>query len=241
MIYGIISDIHGNLEALLSVQKYLESHRVEKVICLGDIVGYGANPRECIKVVKKISQIILAGNHDFAVCGKTLIEDFNPYAKEAVLWSREVLNEEELIFLGNLPFKYEEDDTIFVHSSLHRPEAWRYLFDPVDTYKDFQIMEKNTLFVGHTHVPIIFEDDGIKVKMLNSPDLYLSPNNKYIINPGSVGQPRDRDPRASFIIYNSKERNIKRIRVEYNIKEAQRKIREAGLPEILATRLEYGG
>lgn len=243
MIYGIISDIHGNLEALQAVLEYLESYKkqIDKIICLGDIVGYGADPGECIRITREISDVILAGNHDFAVCEQTSVEDFNHYAKEAVLWSRDALNEEELDFLKKLPLIYREKSTDFVHSSLHRPESWRYLFDTPDTFIDFQIMDKENLFVGHTHVPVIFENDGTEIKKINSPELSLNVDKKYIINSGSVGQPRDRDPKASFVIFDLEENLVKRIRVDYDIKEAQRKILDAGLPEILANRLSYGG
>jgi diadenosine tetraphosphatase ApaH/serine/threonine PP2A family protein phosphatase len=243
MIYGIISDIHGNLEALQAVLEYLESYekKIDKIICLGDIVGYGADPGECIRLTKEISDVILAGNHDFAVSEQTSVEDFNHYAKEAVLWSRDALNEEELDFLKKLPLIYRDNGTDFVHSSLHRPESWRYLLGTPDTYIDFQIMEEKILFVGHTHVPVIFEDDGTQIKILTSTEVSLNVDKKYIINVGSVGQPRDRDPRASFVIFDLEENFVKRIRVDYDIKEAQRKILDAGLPEVLANRLSYGG
>jgi diadenosine tetraphosphatase ApaH/serine/threonine PP2A family protein phosphatase len=243
MIYAVISDIHGNLEALLAVLKYIESYRnkIDKIICLGDIVGYGADPGECIRITREISDVILAGNHDFAVCEQTSIEDFNHYAKEAVLWSRDTLNEEEINFLKELPLKHRDGNMDFAHASLHRPEYWRYLLGPFDTHIDFQIMEKKVLFVGHTHVPVIFENAETEVKILRSSELSLNPHTKYIINPGGVGQPRDGDPRASFVIFDSDKEFVKRIRVEYDIKEAQRKILDAGLPEVLATRLSYGG
>jgi predicted phosphodiesterase len=243
MTYAIISDIHGNLEAFLSVVKYIESHqeKIDRVICLGDVVGYGADPGECIRISREISDVILAGNHDFAVCEQTSIEDFNSYAKEAVLWSRDTLNEDEISFLKKLPLKHEEEIIDFVHSSLYRPEFWRYLFSTYDTHIDFRILEKKILFVGHTHVPIIFEDDGKNVKALSPSELSLNSHNKYIINPGSVGQPRDRDPRASFAIFDSDREYIEIVRIEYDIKKAQKKILDAGLPEILATRLDYGG
>jgi predicted phosphodiesterase len=243
MTYAVISDIHGNLEALLSVIRYIESNkeRIDKVVCLGDIVGYGADPGECIKFTREVADVILAGNHDFAVCEQTDIQDFNMYAKEAVLWSRGALNEDEINFLRRLPLKHEEKNIDFVHSSLHRPESWRYLLRPKDTHIDFQLLEKEVLFVGHTHVPIIFEDDGKNVKASSPYELSLNSRNKYIINPGSVGQPRDRDSRASFAIFDSDSEYIEIVRVDYDIKKAQRKILDAGLPEILATRLGYGG
>lgn len=242
MIYAVISDIHGNLEALLAVWEYIKSRRVEidKVICLGDIVGYGADPGECISLTREISDVILAGNHDFAVCEQTDINNFNDYAKEAVLWSRNTLNDDEIRFLKNLPLKFREENISFVHSSLYRPESWRYLSGPGNTYVDFQIMEDEILFVGHTHVRLIFEDTGENVKMLNHGEFSLDSDKKYIINPGSVGQPRDRDPRAAFMIYDSNKKYAQGLRVEYDIEKAKSKILKAGLPNVLATRLSRG-
>jgi predicted phosphodiesterase len=242
MIYGIIADIHGNLEALNSVLKSIESNKekIERIICLGDIVGYGADPAECIRITEEISDVILAGNHDFAVCGQSNVEDFNSYAKEAVRWSREALSKQEIDFLKGLPFTHREKNIDFVHSSLHRPESWRYLARVSDTYIDFQIMENQVLFVGHTHSPVIFEKAETEVKRLKIYELSLDLDKKYIINPGSVGQPRDRDPRASFAIFDSKKNFVKIMRVEYDIKKTQRKILDAGLPEVLADRLSDG-
>ena len=146
----------------------------------------------------------------------------------------------EIKFLKRLPLKYRDGNIDFVHSSLHRPESWRYLLGTYDTFIDFQIMEKKMLFVGHTHVPVIFERAGEEVKILRSSELSLNSHTKYIVNPGSVGQPRDGDPRASFAIFDSDKEFFKRIRVEYDVKETQRKILDAGLPEVLATRLSQG-
>jgi predicted phosphodiesterase len=242
MIYAVISDIHGNLEALISVWEYIKSCRekIDKVICLGDIVGYGADPGECIKLTRDISDVIIAGNHDFAVCEQTNIDNFNDYAKEAVLWSRSTLNEDEIEFLKNLTLKFSEENVSFVHSSLYRPESWRYLSSPGDTHIDFQIMEDEILFVGHTHVQLLFKDTGENVEMLFPGEVSLDADKRYIINPGSVGQPRDRNPQAAFMIYDSEEKSIQSLRVEYDIEKAKNKILEAGLPNILAERLSRG-
>ena len=242
MIFAVISDIHGNLEALLSVYEYIKSCRenIDKIICLGDIVGYGADPGECIKLTRDISDVIIAGNHDFAVCEQTNINNFNDYAKEAVLWSRNALREDEIKFLKNLPFTFKEGNVNFVHSSLHSPESWRYLSAPSDTHIDFQIMEDEILFIGHTHVQVLFKDTGENVEMLLPGEIPLDAGKKYIINPGSVGQPRDRDPRAAFMIYDSDRKHVQSLRVEYDIEKAKSKILKAGLPDILATRLSRG-
>jgi putative phosphoesterase len=241
MKYAIISDIHGNLEAFHEVLKKIKSLKgLDKVVCLGDIVGYGADPKRCIDLSRGNSDIIIAGNHDFAACGKTDIRFFNPVARDAAIWTGEVLNTEYLNFLKELPLIEELNNIHFAHGSLYKPEEWRYILSEKQAYIDFKIMKHNILFVGHSHVPIIFENKKDEIRIITDFEIELDKNAKYIINPGSIGQPRDFDPRASFAIYDSKKRNLEVIRLEYNIKEAQRKIKEAGLPDILAERLSYG-
>ncbi len=241
MKYAIISDIHGNLEALQKVLLEIRSYRdIDKVVCLGDIVGYGADPQRCIDLTRGISDIIVAGNHDYAAVGKTDVNLFNPVAREAALWTGEVLKFDYINFLKNLPLVCTSENIHFAHSSLHNPGQWRYLLSIPDTYIDFQIMEKDILFVGHSHIPVIFENMNDEVRVMTDFEVQLDQDAKYIINPGSIGQPRDYDPRASFAIFDSENRYLKIIRIEYNIKEAQRKIRAAGLPLLLAERLSYG-
>ncbi len=241
MKYAIISDIHGNLEAFQEVLREIKSLRgIDKVICLGDIVGYGADPKRCIDLSRGNSDIIIAGNHDYAACGKTDVGYFNPVAREAAIWTGEVLNIEYINFLKELPLLAELDDIHFAHGSLYKPEEWRYILSEKQSHIDFQIMKHNILFIGHSHVPVIFENKKDEIRIITEYEIELDKNSKYIINPGSIGQPRDFDPRASFAIYDSDKRHLKFFRLEYNIIEAQRKIREAGLPEILAERLSYG-
>lgn len=241
MKYAIISDIHGNLEAfqkvLLEIRAYKE---IDKVVCLGDIVGYGADPQRCIDLTRGISDIIIAGNHDYAAVGKTDVTFFNPTAREAAIWTGEVLKVDYINFLKNLPLLSTSENIHFAHGSLHNPGDWRYLLSIPQTYIDFQEMEHDVLFIGHSHIPVIFENNNDSVRIITDYEVKLDLNAKYIINPGSIGQPRDFDPRASFAIFDSEESYLKIIRIEYNIKEAQRKIREAGLPLILAERLSYG-
>jgi len=241
MKYVIISDIHGNLEAFQSVLSWIHSYEeIDKVVCLGDIVGYGADPGECIELTRGISDIIIAGNHDFAAVGKTDIDFFNPVAKEAAIWTGGILSTEHINFLKSLPLVGKTSDVHFVHSSLYNPDEWRYLLDLHNAQIDFRIMKKDILFVGHSHIPLVFEDRNGKINLITDPEINLEQNAKYIINPGSVGQPRDHDPRASFAVFDSEDRYLKIIRLDYNIQKAQMKIRAAGLPEILAERLSYG-
>ncbi|MCK4422299.1 metallophosphoesterase family protein [candidate division WOR-3 bacterium] len=241
MIYAIISDIHGNLEAFQRVLQEIHSNReVEKIICLGDIVGYGADPEKCIDLTRRYSDIIIAGNHDFAVAEKTDITSFNSIAREAVLWTRKILSPDYITFLKNLPLSSTIDDMHLVHGSLDNPDQWRYLTSIDDAQIDFYLMEKDILFIGHSHIPFIFEEKDEKIRIITDCEVNLSKDARYIINPGSIGQPRDLDPRASFAIYDSSTCRLRIIRMDYDISLAQSKIREAGLPLILAERLSIG-
>ncbi len=241
MKYAIISDIHGNLEAFQKVLTEIRSMKgISKVVCLGDIVGYGADPQKCIDLTRGNSDIIIAGNHDYAAVGKTDVSLFNPVAREAALWTGEVLKVDYISFLKRLPLISTVDNLHFAHGSLYKPDEWRYLLSIPQTHIDFEIMEHDILFIGHSHIPVIFENNDNKIRIITDYEVDLDKDAKYIINSGSIGQPRDFDPRASFVIYDSEKRYIKIIRVEYNIREAQRKIRAAGLPDILAERLGYG-
>ncbi len=242
MLFLLFSDVHSNLEALETLVKKIKEIKPDKVICLGDIVGYGADPKICLEITKDISDEIVAGNHDWAAVKKFNIEYFNQYAKEAILWTRERLNHQDKLFLENLPLTNSIDNFEFVHSSLWYPERFDYIFEPVDTLNTFKMMKHNLCFIGHTHVPISFvlnEEKKIIFKCLDK-EIPIQNDQKYIINVGSVGQPRDRDPRLSFCIYDSSKQIVKILRLEYNIKKAQEKILKENLPPILAIRLGGG-
>lgn len=239
MKYGIISDIHGNLEALNAVLDDAADKGVEKYLCLGDIVGYGANPKECIKKIISINAECVVGNHDHAVVGLTDTVYFNTNAKMAVTWTEQILSEKEKKFLADLPFVRKVDDITLVHSSLESPEMWRYVLNDVDAEKNLKRLENRICFIGHSHMPCIFQEQ------YNSRALFdflnrITIKEKSIVNVGSVGQPRDGDPRASYVIYDSETMIVSFERVPYNIKAAQKKIIKAGLPKILAARLDMG-
>ncbi|MBL7197856.1 MAG: metallophosphoesterase family protein [Candidatus Omnitrophica bacterium] len=240
MRYAIFSDIHSNLEAFESVLAAYENEKVDKYLCVGDIVGYGANPKECIKIVQDRKIITVAGNHDWASCGKFSIDYFNPYAKEAVLWTGRQINAADINYLNNLDLIYKEEDFCLVHGTLLNPKYFGYMFDIEDARDSFQVMVTSLCFVGHTHTPITFIKDSGKVSQTRNNLINIEPQKKYIINVGSVGQPRDGDNRGCFCIYDSKERNVHIKRVEYNLKLSQSKIIDAGLPSFLASRLSLG-
>ncbi len=239
MRYALLSDVHGNLEAFQAVLRVLKEEGPDCYICIGDIIGYGANPRECIKLVKDLGCLTIAGNHDWAAVDLTSIDYFNPYAKEAVLWTRNQLSQEDRDFLKGLELVRKLPGFTIVHATLKAPEEWSYIFSNSDARQNFQLLSNCLLFVGHSHVPIIFEGNGGYPYHFNR-EVNLEEGQKYIINIGSVGQPRDGDPRAAFSIYDTGSNRVEIRRVEYNVEEAMRKIVEANLPPVLAWRLREG-
>jgi len=239
MKYAILSDIHSNLVALNAVLEDCSKKSIDKYLCLGDIVGYGAQPSECIKKVIELEAEWVPGNHDHAVAGCTDISFFNSYAKTAVLWTRETLTENELEFLKNPVFIKKINDITLVHSSLDSPEMWKYVLNEYDASKNIQLLDNLICFIGHSHVPCIFQEKYNSKALLDFLDK-ISIKEKTIVNVGSIGQPRDGDPRASYAIYDTKSKSVSFERVAYDIENAQRKIFEAGLPSILAARLSLG-
>ncbi len=266
MKYAIISDIHANLEALTTVLDKCKAEGVEKYICLGDIVGYNANPRECLQLVRSLDLVgVVKGNHDEYVSNSNEeMLGFNQHAKQAVLWTKSQLNEEECDWLAKLPTKQIVRGTniTIVHATLDSPSSWGYIFDVHHAMDNFSYQFTPLCFCGHSHVPIVFckksftGSNSLLVEEVmewkaerneaapNKPDpdpvISIQKGWKYLINIGSVGQPRNKDPRASFAIYDTEANTVTRLRLTYDIVTAQKKIRDAGLPERLAIRLERG-
>lgn len=243
MRYAIISDIHSNIEALEAVLAKISGLRVDEVICLGDIVGYNANPNECIEIVRKIGMRCIMGNHDSRASGLEEPDNFNPLAKEAVYWTREHLTEENKVFLKNLPREITIEGLIAFHGSIHDTD--RYIIDERDALENFQMLENlpddvKLGFYGHTHVKVAFSLQRGRISMEPDEDIKVSPWKRYLINPGSVGQPRDRDPGASFLVYDRFNEKVTFYRADYDIATCQEKIIKAGLPVELATRLSMG-
>jgi predicted phosphodiesterase len=240
MRFAIFSDIHSNLEALNSVLCAYQQERIDKYLCVGDIVGYGANPTECIKIVRERNIPAVAGNHDWASSGKFSIEYFNPYAREAVSWTRKKLDSADVNYLNDLQLVYEEGDFCLVHGTLVKPEHFDYLFELSDAQDSFEALKTKLCFVGHTHYPIVFKRGGQRIEYVKDMHISVEPDKQYIINVGSVGQPRDGDNRACLCIYDSEEKAVEIKRVEYDIRVAQKKILKEGLPPSLANRLILG-
>jgi predicted phosphodiesterase len=239
MKYAILGDIHGNLEALHAVLEDAQSEGVDEYICLGDVVGYGADPSACLQKIREIAKFTVAGNHDFAAVGKLNIEFFNAFARESALWTRNQLSDEEKEWLSNLKLvEYLEDFTV-VHATVHSPELFEYIQTSYDAHLSFEELTTPLAFVGHSHVPVTFVQKK-SVSFTLDPEIKLDGDHKTIINVGSVGQPRDENPDAAYAIYDTGERLVRIKRIEYDIAGAAHKIIEAGLPEILAERLHYG-
>ena len=246
MKYAILGDIHGNLEALNVVLEYAKSEGVEKYICIGDVVGYNANPHECLEIIRKLDPIaIVKGNHDDYVSNGKETIGFNPMAAKAVEWTRRQLSAEELNYLAALDYKKNivipgYGRVEIVHATLDNPQGWGYIFDrfSAETCMAYQIFP--ICFVGHTHVPLMFDKFESNTTGGFYDEIRLEPNHKYLINVGSVGQPRDGNPQAAIAIFDSSEQTVRLKRLDYDMETTQQKILDADLPERLATRLALG-
>ncbi|MBI1849797.1 MAG: metallophosphoesterase family protein [Planctomycetes bacterium] len=240
MRYGIVSDLHGNLEALEAVLSHLSGLDVEKLVCLGDIVGYGADPCACIDRMRALDVSCVLGNHDAAVSNSINIDNFNSYAVSSIRWTQAQMQPAHLRFLRQLPFVICEREVCFAHASLHHPEWFQYLRTPHDALLSFEQQATRAAFIGHSHAPIsyLLSDTGLHVNF--DPTVALTEFKKGLFNVGSVGQPRDQDPRASCAIYDVESEEYEIHRVPYDIATAADKIIRAGLPNLLAERLKVG-
>lgn len=240
MRYGIFSDIHSNLEALDAVLAVFSKETIDEYLCIGDIVGYGADPQGCINRVRLITPHIVAGNHERATADVCPASELNEVAAEAVAWTRKTLPAQELEFFKTMPLVFENKDLVMVHGSLDTPQDFYYLFQPYEARETFELLNKNICFIGHTHRPKIFVKRDTIISLLPGDKTALNPDYKYVVNIGSVGQPRDGDIRASCCIYDTEKRQVEIKRVPYDIETAQKKIIAAGLPRVLAERLAVG-
>ncbi len=240
MRYAVFSDVHSNLEAFESVIKAMKGDKVDAYICAGDIVGYGADPSRCIQLTKELTGNVICGNHDWASADKFDVSYFNNYAKKAVFWTAGVLSEDEKNYLKDLKIIYEERDFVVVHGSLDEPEKFHYILDLYSASQTFSMMRKKICFISHSHSPIIFTKSEKNISCTTGKKVELDRDTSYIINVGSVGQPRDGDPRACYVIYDEGNNTIEIKRISYDVEKAQNKILKAGLPPVLAERLSSG-
>lgn len=241
MRYLIFSDLHGNLESLQAFRQISETIDHDKKVFLGDLVGYCADPNACVEWVRENTDIVLGGNHDFAVVGKTDPSYFNPQAYQSCIWTRLELTRENKDFLMTLPCEIEKDGVYWVHSSPFEPENWHYVNDREDGKINFDHFSGPLCFLGHSHRPVVIEmrpDGKIRDHFPSSWD--IQPEYRYIINVGSLGQPRDGNPKPAFVIFDSSAGTVEFRRYDYDFAATQRKIRDNGLPPPLADRLAMG-
>ena len=238
----ILSDIHANLEAFRAVIDDANDRGGFDVLwCLGDLVGYGPDPVACLELVRSHPFLAVAGNHDHAAVGKMSVDSFNYAAKAAAHWTTSQLPEEEVEFLSELPLVVNNDPFTMVHGSLRAPLE-EYLLDADSAAASLKLLTSRFLLVGHSHFPFIsLENNGSPKFVEFAEDAVLAlTEERWIIKPGCVGQPRDRDPRSSYAIYDDQATTIERHRVAYDIESTQNKMREAQLPEYLIKRLMLG-
>ena len=239
-LFAVLGDIHSNLDALNVVLEDCRSQGVTDFLCTGDVVGYNACPHECMDIIRELGCPVVVGNHDFYVASQQNLDDFNPAAAAVVEWTRRQLSEDELSWLRVLPFTRTQMGITLVHSTMDNPENFGYVFDNLQAEANFLNQKTPVCFHGHTHCPMIYEKSMNGVFRIDAQDFTLPMGRKYFINVGSVGQPRDSDPRATYVIFDPKERTVRYRRLAYDIEAAQERIRLAGLPERLAVRLAVG-
>jgi len=238
--YAILSDIHGNLEALRAVLHDCAG-RTDAVLCLGDTVGYGADPLACVELVAEQAQATVAGNHEYAVAGRLGMAWFNRYARVAAEWTQQRLDEDHRAYLGALPLITELGDATLVHASPAQPDEWDYLVTAEDGFAAFASFWTRWCFVGHSHVPGAWSLGSAGPEHHpGAVRLQTERGRRYIVNVGSVGQPRDRDSRAAYAIWDVEAGWLEIRRVAYDVSTARHKILEAGLPRFLADRLTAG-
>jgi len=239
MRYGIFSDVHSNIEAFTTAIEYYKKEKIDTFIFLGDIVGYGANPKEAISLLRTLKPVSIAGNHDWAVIDKLTTDYFNEYAKEAIVWTKTQLAQ-EFDYLREFPLTYQNENFFCVHGSLNNPKDFNYIWGINDARENFDLLKTKILFVGHSHRAQIYYKNVKGIFFHPEASISIKAGEKYIVNVGSIGQPRDRDSRLSLCIYDSEEGIVSIKRMQYNIKLAAEKITNAGLPQILASRLFVG-
>ena len=228
MKYAIIADIHANLEALQAVLADIKSHQITHIACLGDIVGYGANPKECLELVRALNLPCVKGNHDEYCASETPPAGLTPRALRVIQWTRNQLTAKDRQWLDNLPYVLNVANFTISHATINAPQRWEYVFDKLAAAASFPYQQTPVCFFGHTHVPVAFVRDTV-VRGGTYSKFKIDPDKKYFINPGSVGQPRDNNPRAAYVIYDQAAGTIELRRLDYDLAKAQRKMRDAGL------------
>ena len=239
MKYAIIADIHANLEALQVVLEDIKDQKCTHYACLGDVVGYNANPKECLEIIRSMGMPCVKGNHDEYCSIESALEGFNPHAAEAVEWTRNHLDEVDLKWLRDLKYIRLVANFTLVHATLDGPQRWGYVFDKLAAATSLTYQNTQVCFFGHTHVPLAFVKDSA-VRGGTYSKFRIEAGKKYFINVGSVGQSRDGVAKATYVIYDMDEQTVELRRLDYDMAVTQKKIIDAGLPPRLAERLALG-
>jgi predicted phosphodiesterase len=239
MRYAVIADIHANLEAFQAVLADAKAMNCTHYACLGDVVGYNANPKECLDAVREMGMPCVKGNHDEYCSSETDLEGFNPHAAEAINWTRNQLTMDDRKWLRELRYIRLVASFSIVHATLDGPQRWGYVFDKLAAAASFTYQNTSVCFFGHTHVPVAFIRDAV-VRGGTYSKFKVEPGKKYFVNVGSVGQPRDGNPKAAYVVYDLDEGSIELRRLDYDMPATQAKILAAGLPPRLAERLAQG-
>jgi len=246
MRIAIISDIHGNIEALSAVMEDIHRKSVDKIVCLGDIVGYGTNPNECVETIMSNCDFCVKGNHDAAIFDQQIAKEFNEHAFFAINWTRNTLTQKSKNLMDSLPMLKENDEFTAVHATPYRPQFWYYITSLEAALLNFNYFKTKFCFVGHTHIP------GIIALKPNEPDISVPSlksfnygdefpiGTKFLVNVGSVGQPRDKNPKSSYVIMDTDTEEISFKRVSYDIAKYQNKMRGIGMPIFLVERIASG-
>lgn len=243
MKYGILGDIHANLSALETALKTFEHVGVEVIVSVGDVVGYGAAPRECIRLLRDHGARVVLGNHDAAAVGLITSDTFNPAAALAVRWTAAQLGTQDRDYLSRLPLQLELDHACVAHATWKNPERFDYMLDTACAEQSLSALPRSVCFLGHTHRPLLLgrlHSNPARVCWTHAARTDVAEWYRLLVNVGSVGQPRDDDPRAAIAIYDSASAELAIHRLAYDVEREQHRIRHAGLPEILAERLALG-
>ncbi len=241
MIYGVFSDVHANVEALDAIYQELTERQVEKFVCLGDIVGYGPNPNEVVQMIKDKCDICILGNHDNVALQREAHEHFNPLAQYVIHWTQEVLNDSSIEYLKERPYLIRDNGVYFVHASPKSPSDWFYVNSLDDSVEALDFCPDDICFIGHTHCPgFVVKESNESYSVLDKNYFQLKEGQKILINVGSVGQPRDKNPQTSACIYNSETQEFELIRINYDFVSTQNKMVELKFPSFLVHRLTTG-
>ena len=254
MLIGILADVHANLQALEAALAWLDSRGVDDVVCLGDVVGYGGDPERCVELVRERCSVTVRGNHDHAVFDTAMRGDFNDHARRAVERHAEFLDEAAVAWLRSLPEVVTRYGLALGHAGFADPGAYGYVTDPAQATAELEAMPSRIGFIGHTHVPAIFRaaeegeaERAVPASWAEEPpadseevSVRLERPYRFLVNPGSIGQPRDRDPRAACAAFQTDDEVLVLTRIPYDVPAAQRAIVDRGMPAFEASRLAYG-